>query len=1176
MAESLLLPVVRGVLSKASSEIIKSVTGICCVDRDCHKLERQLLGVQSLLADAEVKSETNPAVKAWMKELKAAAYQADDALDDFQYEALRREAHANESTARKVLRYFTLYNPLIFRLAASWNLRKVLKKIDELVMEMHTFGLVVRAEAPQALFRETHSALDESVEMFGRDDDKDVVVRLLLGQQDQKNVQVLPIIGMGGLGKTTLAKMVFNDSKVQKNFELKMWHCVSENFEVTDVLRSIIQLATNETCDLPDTIELLRGRLQEVIGHKRFLLVLDDMWNEEQHKWDNLKPLLCSSSGGTGSMIVVTSRSRQVASIMGTFPPHELSCLTEDDSWKLFSKKAFSKGVHEQPELVMIGKRIVNKCNGLPLALKAMGGLMSSKPRVQQWEDIAKSNLGEARDEVLPILKLSYRQLSSEMKQCFAFCAVFPKDYVMEKDVLTQLWLANGFLHEEGTMKSLLAEKAEFIFNELAWRSFLEDVKERRFFHSTMYKAVGCKMHDLVHDLAKDVTDECAFAAELVQKKASIKDVHHMQVSSNELADISGLLKGTLSFRTLLSQSKHTDLKELKLMSLRALQCGDPSIIDSQLINAAHLRYLDLSNSGIVRMPDSLCVLYNLQSLRLNGCRRLQYLPEGMVALRNLEHLYLFGCESLQRMPPKLSLLHNLRTLTTFIVDTEDGCGIEELKGLGQLGNRLELYNLGKVKTGSQVNIHEKQNLSELLLHWGRNLSGNLASEDVSNAEQVLESLAPHARLQILEVHRYRGPTISQWMRDPGMFQCIKKLCVSTCPRCKELPIVWLSSSLEELFLSDMNSLATLCAGLNSHLEIFPKLNIMELLSLPELERWAENSAGEPIMSVVFPLLKKLTITDCPKLASLPECPVLTLLCCTSWSKVFDRVSMPVAAPVSMPLDFCPSLVHLEVGVLADVVMPLENQQNHSQRPLGTLQSLKTKHDDGFASIFKQSKFQLRLEDCFPILERLEFESCSSIVHWPVKELRCLPSLRSLYLLRCSKLEGKGSSSEETLPLPLLEKLQIASCDSLLEIPMLPTSLEEMGIQLCGNLVALPSNLGNLGNLREFHLFHCDGLKALPNGIERLTSLEQLTIRECPGIEKFPHGLLRRLPTLNYLKIEGCPDLQRCCREGGEYFDLISTIPEKIILSAEAEQMKPVGAQWSVCFSNPYSQLSIM
>jgi len=461
MAESLVLAVVRGVVGKAADALVQGVTRMWGIDDDRLKLERHLAYVQSLLADAEAKSETNHAVRTWMKALEAAAYQAGDVLDDFQYEALRREVMSGRSLASKVLSNFTSKNKLVFRRKASRDLKNVLGKIDELMAEMNSFGLLERAEAPQALYRQTCSALDESSDIFGRDDDKEIVVRILLDEKDNKIVQVLPIIGMGGLGKTTLAKMVYNNQKVQNHFELKMWHCVSENFEATAVVRSVIELATNGRCDLPDNMELLRGKLHEAIGRKRFLLVLDDVWNEEPRKWDDLKPLLCSSNGGSGSMIVVTSRNKQVASIMGTIPPHELACLSEDDSWKLFTKKAFNnRGAQEQPdELVTFGRRIVNRCKGLPLALKTMGGLMSSMHQVQEWRTIAESNMGDTSNEVLSILKLSYRYLSSEMKQCFAFCAVFPKDYEMEKDKLIQLWMANGFIHEKGNMD--LAKKGE-------------------------------------------------------------------------------------------------------------------------------------------------------------------------------------------------------------------------------------------------------------------------------------------------------------------------------------------------------------------------------------------------------------------------------------------------------------------------------------------------------------------------------------------------------------------------------------------------------------------------------------------------------------------------------------------------------------------------------------------
>ncbi|XP_022683070.1 putative disease resistance protein RGA3 [Setaria italica] len=739
MAESLLLPVVRGVVGKAADALVQSITRMWGVDKDRLKLERHLVYVQSLLADAEAKSETNHAVRTWMKELKAAAYQADDVLDDFQYEALRREALSGQSMASKILSNFTSKNRLVFRHKASRDLKNVLEKIDELVTEMTKFGLVALPEAPpQALPRQTHSALDESMEIFGREGDKDGVVELLLDQQDQQDVQVLPILGMGGVGKTTLAKMVYNNDKIQKHFELRMWHCVSENFEAIPLVRSVIELATNSTCGLPDTIELLRGKLQEAIGRKRFLLILDDVWNEDQNKWeDDLRPLLCSSIGGSGSTIVVTSRSRQVASIMGTLPPHELVCLSEDDSWELFSKKAFSKGVQEQAKFVKIGRCISNKCKGLPLALKTMGGLMSSKQQIEEWEAIADCNISDTnrgKDEVLPILKLSYKHLSPEMKQCFAFCSLFPKDYEMEKDMLIQLWMANGYLHEEGTMD--LTQKGEYIFNELAWRSFFQDVilvREPYFMHASKQEINGCKMHDLMHDLAKDVANECANAEELIQQNMPVNDVHHLHIRGNyQLNKISQLLGGTMYLRTLLMPpSSYKDLMKSKLMPSRALSilCRDTSIVH-MLTRTAHLRYLDLSYSSIVSLPNSICMLYNLLSLRLNHCSLLQYLPEGMRTMRKLCHIYLLGCGSLERMPPKLSVLHNLRTLTRFVVGTKDGCGIEELEDLRQIGGRLELYNLQEVKCGSKANLHEKHNLNELLLYWDH-------FREATNHEQV-------------------------------------------------------------------------------------------------------------------------------------------------------------------------------------------------------------------------------------------------------------------------------------------------------------------------------------------------------------------------------------------------------------------------------------------------------
>ncbi|KAM3206274.1 hypothetical protein ACQJBY_061759 [Aegilops geniculata] len=1103
MAESLLLPLVRGVACKAADALVETVTRMCGLDDDRRTLERHLLAVECKLANAEERSETNGYVKSWMKELKSVAYEADDVLDDFQYEALRRQSKIGKSTTRKVLGYITHHNPLLFRFEMSRKLKNVLEKINNLVEEMNKFGLEnsVHRGKRQNPCRQTHSKLDDCTKIFGRDDDKTVVVKQLLDLQDQQKVQVLPIFGMGGLGKTTLAKMVYNEREVHEHFQLKMWHCVSVNFDVIALVKSIAELATNGSSAMLGSIELLQKKLDEVIGQKRFLLVLDDVWNEDKKIWeDELKPLLCSV-GGPGSVIVVTCRSKQVASIMCTIKPHELAFLSEEDSWELFSNKAFSNGVDEQPELVTIGRRIVNKCGGLPLALRTMGGLLSSKQKVQEWKAIIESNIGDdggGKYEVMHILKLSYKDLSSEMKQCFAFCAVFPKDYEMEKDRLIQLWMANGFIQEEGTTN--LIQKGEFIFDELVWGSFLQDkkvvVKSIVFRGNAKYETTICKMHDLMHDLAKDVTDECASIEELSRQKALLKGVCHLHVKKAELERINGLCKGRTYLRTLLAPSEsfkddyyifsgqYKDVTELwqVLASLRALHFSPSSIIICKAINAKHLRYLDLSGSDIVRLPDSICVLYNLQTLRLIDCEELQQLPEDMSRLRKLIHLYLSGCDSLKSMSPNFGLLNNLHILTTFVVGTGDGLGIEQLKGLQHLSNRLELLNLSNIKSGEnakEANIRQKENLSELLFSWDQEID-----DKPTDVEEVLQGLEPHSNIQKLEIHGYGGLEISQWMRKPQMFNCLRELRILDCPKCKSIPIVWLSVSLEILLLEKMDSLTTLLcnnldveSGFITPLQIFPRLKRMMLIELPRLQILSGNSVGMPSDSLItFPMLEELKIENCPELASISATRTVSFL-----------------------------------GI------------NRARGPLEKLKCLTLKGPNRLVTSFRLSISQLMLWKCFQFVEELTIDGCSDLVCWPYGQLWFLDRLRVLCIRYCDKLDG-WPHQKGTLPL----------------------SLEKLDISYCKSLAKLPSNLGNLAKLRSLNVSGCSSLKALPDGMHGLTSLGELKITES-DMKEFPHGLLERLPALERLSIHFCPELARRCRKGGEYFHLVCSVPHKMI-----------------------------
>ncbi|XBI05970.1 hypothetical protein VPH35_134044 [Triticum aestivum] len=228
---------------------------------------------------------------------------------------------------------------------------------------------------------------------------------------------------------------------------------------------------------------------------------------------------------------------------------------------------------------------------------------------------------------------------------------------------------------------------------------------------------------------------------------------------------------------------------------------------------------------------------------------------------------------------------------------------------------------------------------------------------------------------------------------------------------------------------------------------------------------------------------------------------------------------------MSIRLDSWPFLVSFTLGSPEDIPMlPLDAQQSQSQTPLEKLETLTLEGPKSLLRSSGLSSSQLMVWKCFRFLRHLTISRCSDLVRWPTEELRCLDRLRSLCIVDCENLEGGTSSSEEET---------------------LPLSLEKLTISGCCSVVALPWNLRNLAKLSDLWVKNCDGLEVLPDGMCGLTSLRKLNIWYCPELEEFPHGLLERLPALEEFVILGCAGLQTRCREGGEYFHLLSSVPRK-------------------------------
>eukprot|EP00261_Vitis_vinifera_P037835 XP_019079078.1 PREDICTED: putative disease resistance RPP13-like protein 1 [Vitis vinifera] len=282
---------------------------------------------------------------------------------------------------------------------------------------------------------------------------EDMIRRLLSDNTCRNKIDVISIVGMGGAGKTTLAQLLYNDGRVKGQFHLKAWVCVSGEFCLLKVTKSILEGIGSATSSYmqSENLDLLQQKLKESLGDKKFLLVLDDVWEKCRREWEGLRiPLLAS---GEGSKVGVTTRNPNVGKIMRADHTHPLEGLSEAHCWSLFQTLAFeNKDSCPYPQVLeSIGRKLVAKCRGLPLAVKALGSLLYSKTDRREWEQILESEIWGLQDhEILPSLLLSYQDLPLHLKQCFAYCSIFPKDHEFDKDTLILLWMAGLLQFSKG------------------------------------------------------------------------------------------------------------------------------------------------------------------------------------------------------------------------------------------------------------------------------------------------------------------------------------------------------------------------------------------------------------------------------------------------------------------------------------------------------------------------------------------------------------------------------------------------------------------------------------------------------------------------------------------------------------------------------------------------------
>ncbi|XP_065628653.1 putative disease resistance protein RGA1 isoform X2 [Quercus suber] len=1122
MAEGVLFDIAKEIIGKAGNLALTEVALIWGVKDEINKLKETVSKISAVILDAEAKQHGSEVIKEWLKRLKDAMCDADDLLDEISTEALRREVMTRDKKAKKVRIFFSQSNQLAYGVRMGHKVKEMRDRLVAIAAEPadRQFHLDERCKEIQVgneSSRQTHYFVSAE-DVIGREEDKKAIIGSLLDPNVEENVSVLAIVGIGGLGKTTVAQLVFNDKELKDHFEPKVWVCVSENFDVKIIVQKILECLKNEKPAKDLEMNTLVNDVHKEINGKRYLIVLDDVWNEDCEKWFSLKKILMA--GARGSRIVMTTRSQKVAKISQPSQPHVLQGLDEQPAWSLFKKMAFEEG--EEPKeasFVNIGKDILKMCVGVPLAIRSIGGLLYFKKSEGEWlsfKDNELSKIPQNENDILPTLKLSYNYLPSHLKQCFAYCSLFPKDYEIEKESLIYMWMAQGFikLYNE---KKCPEDVGDEYFKDLLWRSFFQEVEEDELGNISKFK-----IHDLMHDLAIQVSRS---ESTTIYSKEKVIDEKTRHVSFGDtlysLSDIPISLYKARRIRTFLLPCQPTNdtirsndstysaiVASFKFIRLLDLHNMGIKTISSSIKKLKHLRYLDLSeNEDIEMLPNSIVKLYNLQTLKLSWCTRLKELPRDINKLVNLRFLEIDECSGLTHMPNGLGQLTNLQTLSRFVMSKgridsvpRSYGELKELNRLNELRGNLSIENLKQVKDApleyKDANLKEKQWLDRLDLKWVEediNEKGAAGYDDMS-----LEALQPHINLKALRLERYGGVIFPHWflsLRNLVQFK------LNSFKKCQYLPPLDQLPSLKIMDLRRLDSLEHISDSErdNSDSLFYPSLEKLDIWFCPNLKGWWR---GRRDSLPSFPRLSDLDISNCPnQLTSFPLFPYLERL---SLSKCSLKQSLERMMINNKTLGNLPSITSSSSSTIVAPLSKLSWMTIEEALP----------------------------EECLPnliSLRTLSLDNC------PLPQgIRYLTALQHLFVGNSKVVDLFNDWDEmEWQGLTTLLSLHFNKLPKLVSLPMglqYVSSLQNLQIWQCRSLIAIPEWICKLISLQSLHIWDCPNLESLPEGIGALTSLQTLQILQCPIL------------------------LKRCKKQIGEDWHKISHIPNLEVEEPDEEE----------------------
>ncbi|TXG65564.1 hypothetical protein EZV62_006839 [Acer yangbiense] len=854
--------VVSFVVERLGDFLIQEAEFLGGVKKKVMWLKDELGWMQCYIANAEEKQIDNPMLRKWLSDITEISYEIEDVLDKFILQVKPGSFISSFikgklfETGKKIEEFQIRINDLS-RKRELYGLRALDDKEGK--SNSTTLGKF------KQLRRATSFTVDEKI--IGFEDEANSLLAKLLDEEQRRSV--ISIYGMGGLGKTTLAKKLYHSQVVKMKFIRRAWVSVSQDYNTRDLLIRIIHsfgIKSKKTEELKDmSEEELERYLNGSLRGRLYLVVIDDVWQKEA--WESLKRAFPDSNNG--SRVIITTRIREVAERSDERThAHKLRFLRLDESWQLFCEKTFGNSdVNDaDAELKALGIEMVQKCSGLPLAIVVLGGLLSTKSKLQEWKLVREhiwQNLRNDSIHVSYLLALSFNDLPYRLKLCFLYLSLFPEDFEINVERLMRLWIAEGFIPQE--RYQILEDMAMNNFDELVGRSLI--LIEKRCWG----RVATCRVHDLFRDLAIQKSNELKFLHIHDQFKPSTCDPSSSSMCRRQAIYLAGDVRSSLgisnrNIRSILFFNPDKAKVKLnfplmcKFRFLRVLNFDGydgrfPMDLYEGIGKLICLKHLGFRKSGVSKLPSSILKLRRLQTLDV---------------FSRVTDLFTVGRATEVELPEKVYKLHELRHLVGLFT------GPLKIDSL----TKLQSLKFVNSKSWSKINPEKLVNLRELSIYSRLCTEANVFCFD---------SVVKLLRLERLSVRLSSGDSFASLqplsscsdLIDLRLYGNLKKLPADIDVVLPNLECLLLKNSCltddPMPLLGKLPSLMILCLNFNFYCGkklmcsalSFPRLEIIKLSRDDQLEEWqVEEGAMPRLRGLSMPQNSRLRIPE--RLRSIP------------------------------------------------------------------------------------------------------------------------------------------------------------------------------------------------------------------------------------------------------------------------------------------------------------------